>query len=138
VSKPKRKPGRPRKQIDEQKLDLLASIGCTYAEMAAALGCHPDTLYNNFRDKIELARGDGKTKLRRAQWKRALSGSDKMLVHLGKHHLGQSDVIKHEIDAHVEHEEVSRARDALERKLARRFAVTRVARMAGGDNGSSG
>jgi len=127
---------RPKKQIDEKKLVDLAEIGCTYKEMAASLGCHPDTLHNRFSEQIELARGTGKTVLRRAQMKRALAGGDKMLIHLGKHMLGQSDVVKHEIEAHVQTEEISPARDKLERALAGRFAVTRAKGVAGGSNGS--
>jgi len=101
---------RPKIKIDEKKLKLLAEVGCTYKEMAASLGCSVDTLERRFADKIELARGDGKTKLRRAQWLKGvggkvkcphcnktvetLNGSERMQMHLGKHHLGQHDRVE--------------------------------------------
>ena len=35
---------RPKKQIDEEQVKQLAGINCSYAEMAAVLGCDPSQI----------------------------------------------------------------------------------------------
>jgi len=83
---------RPLKKIDEKALHTMAISGCTYAEMAAALGTTPELLHRRFEAEIELARGNFKTTLRRKQMQQALKGSVPMLIHLGKHELGQVEL----------------------------------------------
>lgn len=90
MPKPKRKRGRPHKVIDEQLLLQLASIQCTYAEMAAALDCDPDTLRDNYSAIIEKGRENGKKSLRRIQFEWAKK-SYAMAMYLGKQYLNQKD-----------------------------------------------
>lgn len=79
------------KPVDSDQIFQLASILCTDNEIAAVCGVHVDTIRVEFKDQLERGRLIGKTSLRRAQWKRALEGSDTMLVWLGKQLLGQHD-----------------------------------------------
>ena len=106
--------GRPRIEIDFDEFEKLCLIQATLEEMAGWFGCSADTVERRVSEHYEYEdeqgnkinptfaevfgrlRGKGKIGLRRTQFQRALAGSDKMLIHLGKQHLGQSD--KHEID----------------------------------------
>jgi hypothetical protein len=98
----KRPAGRPRFEFDMGLVERLAQISCTDGEIAAACGCSVDTLARRradepgFAETIERAREAGKSSLRRAQWKAALSGDRTMLIWLGKQHLGQQDKSAHE------------------------------------------
>ena len=88
--------GRPRLQLDADTIERLAGYQCTHKEIAAAVGCSTDTLTRRFADVLTRCRADGKTRLRARQFRRAMKGSDTMLIHLGKQYLGQSDKVKME------------------------------------------
>ena len=108
---PKKK-GRPRKEIDYAEFEKLCYFQATLEEIAGWFNCSTDTIERRvaehyldeegngrtFADVFSSLRGKGKIALRRKQFQRGLAGSDKMLVHLGKQYLGQSD------KAEVEHE----------------------------------
>ena len=100
---------RPRLDIDEQQVERLASIDCSYDEMALILGCSESTLHKSFSNVIEKGRADGKSSLKRTQFKVAMGSpavfDDKgnklqnetapnptMLIWLGKIRLGQKEV----------------------------------------------
>lgn len=82
---------RPRLVIDPALVTSLAEIHCTYDEISAVVGCSTDTLKRRFADLIEKGRQQGKTSLRRAQFKSALDGNVTMQIWLGKQHLEQTD-----------------------------------------------
>ena len=104
---------RPRKPIDADLVLQLARIHCTYEEIAAVVGCSTDTLKRRFADRIEKGREEGRSSLRRAQFKRAIEdGHPTMLIWLGKQHLGQSD--KTEVDVQGAAEQAKAIKDALE------------------------
>jgi hypothetical protein len=86
--------GRPRKEIDFEIVRKLAAIGCTNAEIGAWFNCDESTIRGRCSEEVRLGKEDGKTSLRRMQWKRARAGSDTMLIHLGKHMLGQTDKVQ--------------------------------------------
>lgn len=96
--------GRPLKPIDFSLVDKLCSIQCTGEEIASVVGVDYDTLERriktefdcSFTEYFEAKRGAGKASLRRMQWKAAESGSNAMLIWLGKQYLGQKD--KQDID----------------------------------------
>ena len=82
---------RPKKyNIDTEKLEQLASFGCTNIELASFFGCTESLLRKSYSEFLTKGR------LRQAQWKSAL-GSEKhppnvtMLIWLGKQVLGQTD-----------------------------------------------
>lgn len=86
--------GRPRKQLDTDLIEKLASIFCTNEEIASVVECHPDTLADNFSEYIKKGREKGKMSLRRRQYEKAMSGHSTMLIWLGKQYLGQKDRIE--------------------------------------------
>ena len=85
--------GRPRKEIDEEQVRQLASIGCTHTEIAAVLGCCARTLERNFVNAIKEGQERLKTSLRRWQYESAKSGNVTMQIWLGKQYLGQTEKV---------------------------------------------
>ena len=88
---------RPKKyNINTEKLEQLASFGCTNIELASFFGCTESLLRKSYSEFLTKGREKGKIRLRQAQWKSAL-GSEKhppnvtMLIWLGKQVLGQTD-----------------------------------------------
>src|SRR5210317_774714 len=90
----KRKVGRPKKELDTNMIEKLASIFCTNEEISTIVGCHSDTLADNFSEYLKKGRDKGKMSLRRMQWEKAQSGNTTMLIWLGKQMLGQKDKIE--------------------------------------------
>jgi len=94
-----KKMGRPKLAIDQELFESLCQIQCTEAEIAGALKVSPDTIlrwckeiYNEtFAEAFKKLSADGKSSLRRAQWKAALNGNSTMLIWMGKQVLGQVD-----------------------------------------------
>jgi hypothetical protein len=83
--------------IDFKKVDGLLESGCNGIQVAASLGIHPDTLYNRVREKYNTdfsayaasKRAAGDSLLHVKQFKKAMDGDTKMLIHLGKFRLDQ-------------------------------------------------
>jgi len=91
---PKKKKGRVKvADIDREEIWKLAKIGCTLREMAFMTGLHEDTIKKHYAKEIEHGQSTGKRALRRKQMEKAMEGSDRMLVWLGKQYLGQKDVV---------------------------------------------
>lgn len=89
---PEKKLGRPFIQIDEQILQNLASLQCSYSEMAFVLGVHQDTLRKRFKDIIEKGKAEGKIKLRRSMYRNATENNNAAIqIFLAKNLLGMSD-----------------------------------------------
>lgn len=103
IAPPPRHPGgRPRSiDCDAKTLKRLAALGqlqCTQEEAAASLGVGLRTLkqffaeYPESREAWQAGRDMGQVSVRRAQYKAGVKdGNVQMLVHLGKHYLGQTD-----------------------------------------------
>lgn len=87
----KKKRGRPMIEIDADKVEMLASFGCSTVEIAKLHNCDEHTIRKRFKDELERGRESMKIKLRQLQWKTAEQGSNAMLIFLGKQYLGQSD-----------------------------------------------
>lgn len=94
------KRGRPRIEINWAKLQDLCSVMCTMQECADVLGISDQTLMvaiqrefkMNFLDWSRQFQSKSKAELREKQWHTALRLMDpRMLIHLGKFHLGQND-----------------------------------------------
>ena len=94
--------GRPKKVIDYDLVEKLAHIQCTQQEIAAILKCSVDTLQRNkkFCGLYKKGMEEGRSSLRRLQWKAADEGDHTMMIWLGKQYLGQKD--KHEVDTPTE------------------------------------
>jgi hypothetical protein len=83
--------GRPAKDIDAELVRKLAKLGCTQDEIADFFGVTQSVISERFRSDFHLGCAESKISIRRMQIKRAMQGSDRMLIHLGKVYLGQTD-----------------------------------------------
>lgn len=91
--------GRPEIEIDMKVVDDLLISGCNGCQVAAYLGVHEDTLYNqikrnygiNFSDYTAKKRSKGDAMIHAAQFRKALKQDNTMMVWLGKNRLGQRD-----------------------------------------------
>ena len=90
--------GRPRLTFDLRLVEDLGKIQSTHAELAAVLNVSIDTVKDRLANDVEFStayqRGleNGKSSLRRIQWKSALGGNIVMQIWLGKQYLGQRDM----------------------------------------------
>ncbi len=98
--KPKKKAmGCPIKPVDWEKVDKSLVAGSAGTEVAAALGIHPDTLYNRCLQEKKMTfslysavkRQKGDDMLRAAQFKNAMRGNTTMQIWLGKVRLKQRE-----------------------------------------------
>lgn len=85
--------GRPKKELDVEQIRELAMIQCTDGEIAAVMRVSVDTITRNYAEMIKEGRENGKSSLRRAQYKLALTGNAQMLIWLGRFYLGQKEEI---------------------------------------------
>jgi len=90
--------GRPRMEFDLRLVEDLGKIQSTHSELAAVLGCHLDTVKDRLKNDAEFSAAyekgleNGKSSLRRIQWKSALGGNTTMQIWLGKQYLQQRDM----------------------------------------------
>ena len=105
--------GRPKKEIDYQTVEKLASIQCTQEEISNFLGISTRTLQKDeeFLRIYKKGLDNGKMSLRRWQYKKAQDGNVSMLIWLGKQYLGQTDKVENK-DTH-EIEDLSTLKDLL-------------------------
>ena len=83
---------RPKKyDIDKDKVEQLASFGCTDTEIASFFGCSTDLIRKSSSENLTKGRDKGKIRLRQLQWQSAEKGNTAMLIWLGKQILGQTD-----------------------------------------------
>jgi len=87
------------KAIDLEKVEALASFGCTQDEIAVIMRCCSRTLRRRKDVKVALERGYSKMRssIRRWQYEKAKDGNVAMLIWLGKQLLGQRERIDQEI-----------------------------------------
>lgn len=91
--------GRPAAIIDWKAVDRLLQAGCTGVQIAARLGIHAETLYDNckrehksdFSVYSQQKKEHGETLLHEQQFALAMKGNLGMLVWLGKQRLGQKE-----------------------------------------------
>ena len=93
---------RPKRTIDYEIVEKLASIMCTQEEIAHFLDISVRTLQRDdtFNELYRKGIDKGKMSLRRNQFKSAEAGNTTMLIWLGKQYLGQSD--KKDIDIGID------------------------------------
>ena len=84
--------GRPKKyKLNKDKIEQLASFGCTNTEIASFFGCDTSLITKSYSQFLTKGREKGKIRLRQMQWKAADKGNVTMLIWLGKQLLGQAD-----------------------------------------------
>lgn len=86
--------GRPKKEIDEDEVFLLASYGLTREEIAAVVNCHVNTIDNRFSAIVKEGHTHRNASLRRKQYEVAMHGNVSMLIWLGKQYLGQVEKVE--------------------------------------------
>lgn len=95
------------KHIDWKKVDDMLIAGCNGVQVAAAIGVHPDTLYNrcfddhgiNFSAYLQQKRAVGDSTIHSAQYEAAVSKKNvAMLIWLGKQRLGQKERSEDEVN----------------------------------------
>ena len=86
-----KKIGRKLKVIDPNQVIALARMNGSYAEIAAVIGCDPETIRKRFSEEVNAGRDHLKMSLKRWQYIAASKGNVTMLIWLGKNILGQSD-----------------------------------------------
>lgn len=85
---------RPRKDIKPEQVESLAAINCSYAEIAAVVGCDVSMLNRRFKQVIQKGREQGKSSLKRKMWETAMGGNVTMMIWLSKQMLGYTDKIE--------------------------------------------
>mgnify|MGYP003113963296 FL=1 len=84
-------PDKKHYKLDKDLISKLATIHCTYQEIAEVVGTSVTTLEKRYKAVIEQGRADGKKSLRRAQFEKAIKGDVRMQIWLGKQWLDQKD-----------------------------------------------
>lgn len=82
---------RPKAQIDENEVALLAYEGASNRDIAALLGVDHQTIANRFSPLLGKKRAERRLALRQMQWAKAEAGDSTMLIWLGKNELDQTD-----------------------------------------------
>ena len=90
--------GRPRLEFDLRLVEDLGKIQSTHSELAAVLNVSIETVKRRLKEDPEFCAAyekgleNGKSSLRRIQWKAALGGNTTMQIWLGKQYLSQRDM----------------------------------------------
>lgn len=84
-----KKRGRKPLPIDATAVEGMARVGATNVEIAAFLGCSPDTIERRFKAVVASSRSIMRLRVRMMQWEAAMKGDSTMLIWLGKQYLGQ-------------------------------------------------
>ena len=59
---------RPKKKLDETKVEQLASFGCTNTEIASFFSVNESTIRRGYAEYLTKGRDKGKIRLRQMQW----------------------------------------------------------------------
>lgn len=95
----KKKMGRPKIEIDQDKFEKLCYLQCTLVEIAGFFDCSEDTIERwckrtyeeTFAEIYKKKSQGGRMSLRRHQFRVAEKGNVTMLIWLGKQYLGQKE-----------------------------------------------
>jgi hypothetical protein len=100
TKEPKKKMGRPPKEISKSIFEELCKIQCTEEEIAGVFSCSVDTIYRfckktydnkSFADVFKQFSSHGKSAIRRQQFHIMNNGNAAMAIWLGKQYLGQRE-----------------------------------------------
>ena len=97
---------RPKKKIDWDEVDSYLNAQCNGTEIAGIIGMHPNTLYNQCKEKYNITftdysrqkKNQGIEMLKAKQYNMAMNGNTSMAIWLGKQHLNQSENGIKEVD----------------------------------------
>jgi AraC-like DNA-binding protein len=90
---------RPQKTatLTEEQIEHLAAIGCADDEIASLANLSETQLRRSFGTQLKHGRANLRVRVRRKQIERAESGSDTMLIWLGKVYLNQRETVETQI-----------------------------------------
>lgn len=102
--------GRPRLVFDLERVAELGELRVPYEHLARDLGCCVETISARMREggpqfdedfsrAYHTGRAVRNIALREKQYRVAMAGSEKLLIHLGKHELDQGDKVTHANDS---------------------------------------
>jgi hypothetical protein len=97
---------RPKKPIDPEQIRRLAMINCSYAEIAAVVGCDQSLLTKRFSQVLKDGREQGRSSLKRMMWEAAQKGNISMMIFLSKQMLGYSDKLTQQVTSDGEQEKL--------------------------------
>jgi hypothetical protein len=72
---PKKRRGRPLKEIDAAMVRQLSMLGCSIETIAQHFQCSRDTIENRFRAEIEEGKSEGEIRIRGKLFAAAMAGS---------------------------------------------------------------
>lgn len=103
--------GRPKKQIDLDAVEELASEGCTQEEITRVLGFARGTFHHRKDVKEAYERGIANLKISLRHWQVQLakSGNPQMLMFLGKTILRQSEDVKEKPEMETEDDPITKS-----------------------------
>lgn len=96
----KKKAGRPTfKPTDDKRLLVkeLSGVGIKQEQIASILKISDDTLRKYFKEELELGIADAHANMARAIYKKAINGSEKLMMYYGNCQMGWSEKSKVEI-----------------------------------------
>jgi hypothetical protein len=79
------------KDIDPEKVRMLGSFGCTYADIGKYFGCDESSIRKKFSSEYQAGKSEMKLKLRTTMWKSAQNGSIPMQIWLSKNYLNMHE-----------------------------------------------
>lgn len=85
--------GRPKRDIDEDRVAELAFQGASVNEIALAIGVDDQTLHNRYSKLIAKKKAERRIWLKEQQNRVAEEGNPTMLIWLGKTELGQAEPV---------------------------------------------
>ncbi len=88
---------RPKAPLDPLVVQRMAEKHWSIEEIAGTLGVNRTTIRRRFGAKMEEWRASGRAKLRDLQWKKALDGDTRMILHMSKHMLSQHEKLEQTI-----------------------------------------
>lgn len=102
VDQGRTKYGVPRKIIDWDQVSSWVAGGASGTQCAAAMGMSHTTLYIRCQEDLnvhwsefyDIHREKGNRMLHNKQFQKAMNGSERMLIWLGKNRLGQADKVE--------------------------------------------
>ena len=101
--------GRPKAEIDWEKVDRYLNAQCEGTGIAEIIGIHPNTLYEACKTKFNISfseysaikKAEGVELLKAKQYQTAMEGNVTMQVWLGKQYAGQKDKVENDTTIHL-------------------------------------
>ena len=125
---------------DIELVERLGALMCEPTEVLAITGLTKDQFNHTFSAPWARGRERAKARLRLMQWDAAAMGSERMLVHLGKQYLDQTEKLEKNDLTEEQRQERRNFRDKLADTLdrARKSRVAELTHGRGDDSGEKG